>query len=177
MVLAPESKIVDSLKDKIKNWSEVEEYRKQTAKKSEFDRIEMNKDKSGCKLEGITAINPANGREVEVYIGDFVLAGYGTGAVMAVPTHDQRDFEFADKFDIPKIQVIDGADVTEKAFEKFDYLGKGCKLINSEEFNGLIVEEAKIKITEKLVGLGVAREKLNFKMRDWIFSRDRKSVV
>ena len=173
MVLAPESKIVDSLKDKIKNWSEVEEYRKQTAKKSEFDRIEMNKDKSGCKLEGITAINPANGREVEVYIGDFVLAGYGTGAVMAVPTHDQRDFEFADKFDIPKIQVIDGADVTEKAFEKFDYLGKGCKLINSEEFNGLIVEEAKIKITEKLVGLGVAREKLNFKMRDWIFSRQR----
>lgn len=173
MVLAPENKIVDSLKDKIKNWPEVEEYRKQTAKKSEFDRTEMNKDKSGCKLEGITAINPANGKEVEVYIGDFVLAGYGTGAVMAVPTHDQRDFEFADKFGIEKIQVIDGRDVSEKAFEKFDYLGKGCKLINSEEFSGLTVEEAKIKITEKLVKMGVAREKLNFKMRDWIFSRQR----
>ena len=172
MVLAPESKIVDSLKDKIKNWDEVEKYRKDTAKKSEFDRTEMNKDKSGCKLEGITAINPANGREVDVYIGDFVLAGYGTGAVMAVPTHDQRDYEFADKFGIDKIQVIEG-DVSEKALEKYDYLGKGIKLINSEEFTGLTVEEAKVAITDKLVKAGVARKKLNFKMRDWIFSRQR----
>ena len=172
MVLAPESKIVDSLKDKIKNWDEVEKYRKDTAKKSEFDRTEMNKDKTGCKLEGITAINPANGKEVDVYIGDFVLAGYGTGAVMAVPTHDQRDYEFADKFGIPKIQVIEG-DVSEKALEKQDYLGKGIKLMNSEEFSGLTVEEAKIAITEKLIKLGVARKKLNFKMRDWIFSRQR----
>ena len=173
MVLAPENKIVDKLKEKIKNWDEVEEYRKETAKKSEFDRTEMNKTKSGVKLEGITAINPANGNEVEVFIGDFVLAGYGTGAVMAVPTHDQRDFEFAKKFNIPMIQVIDGADVSEKAFEKQDYLGKGCKLINSGEFDGLTVEEAKKAITEKLVNLGVARKKLNFKMRDWIFSRQR----
>ncbi|MBR3884918.1 MAG: leucine--tRNA ligase [Clostridia bacterium] len=172
MVLAPESKIVDSLKDKIQNWDEVEKYRKETAKKSEFDRTEMNKDKSGCKLEGITAINPVNGREVDIYIGDFVLAGYGTGAVMAVPTHDQRDFEFADKFGIPKIQVIEG-DVTEKALEKYDYLGKGVKLINSAEFTGLTVEEAKVAITDKLVKAGVARKKLNFKMRDWIFSRQR----
>jgi len=172
MVLAPESKIVDSLKDKIQNWSEVEKYRKETAKKSEFDRTEMNKDKSGLKLEGITAINPANGREVEVYIGDFVLAGYGTGAVMAVPTHDQRDYEFADKFGIEKIQVIEG-DVSEKALEKYDYLGKGIKLMNSEEFTGMTVEDAKVAITEKLVNAGVARKKLNFKMRDWIFSRQR----
>lgn len=172
MVLAPENKIVDSLKDKIKNWDEVEKYRKDTAKKSEFDRTEMNKDKSGCKLEGITAINPANGKEVDVYIGDFVLAGYGTGAVMAVPTHDQRDYEFADKFGIEKIQVIEG-DVSEKALEKHDYLGKGIKLINSEEFTGLTVEEAKVAITDKLVKKGVARKKLNFKMRDWIFSRQR----
>ena len=172
MVLAPESKIVDSLKDKIKNWDEVEQYRKETAKKSEFDRTEMNKDKSGCKLEGITAINPVNGREVDIYIGDFVLAGYGTGAVMAVPTHDQRDYEFADKFGIDKIQVIEG-DVSEKALEKYDYLGKGIKLINSEEFTGLTVEEAKVAITDKLVKAGVARKKLNFKMRDWIFSRQR----
>lgn len=173
MVLAPESKIIDSLRDKIKNWKEVEEYRKQTAKKSEFDRTEMNKEKSGLKLEGISAINPANGKEVDVYIGDFVLANYGTGAVMAVPTHDQRDFEFAEKFGIPKIQVIDGADVSEKAFEKQDYLGKGCKLINSGEFSGLTVEDSKVKITEKLIEKGVARKKHNFKMRDWIFSRQR----
>ena len=173
MVLAPESKVIDSLRDKIKNWKEVEEYRKQTAKKSEFDRTEMNKEKSGLKLEGISAINPANGKEVDVYIGDFVLANYGTGAVMAVPTHDQRDFEFAEKFGIPKIQVIDGADVSEKAFEKQDYLGKGCKLINSGEFSGLTVEEAKVKITEKLIEKSVARKKHNFKMRDWIFSRQR----
>ena len=172
MVLAPESKIVDSLKDKITNWAEVEKYRKETAKKSEFDRTEMNKDKSGLKLEGITAINPANGREVDVYIGDFVLAGYGTGAVMAVPTHDQRDYEFADKFGIDKIQVIEG-DVSEKALEKYDYLGKGLKLINSEEFSGFTVEDAKVAITDKLVKAGVARKKLNFKMRDWIFSRQR----
>lgn len=172
MVLAPESKIVDSLKDKITNWADVEAYRKETAKKSEFDRTEMNKDKSGCKLEGITAINPVNAREVDVYIGDFVLAGYGTGAVMAVPSHDQRDYEFADKFGIEKIQVIEG-DVSEKALEKYDYLGKGIKLINSEEFTGLTVEEAKEAITAKLVKQGVARTKLNFKMRDWIFSRQR----
>ena len=172
MVIAPEHKLVDELKDKITNWDEVEKYRKETAKKSEFDRTEMNKDKSGCKLEGITAINPVNGKEVDVYIGDFVLAGYGTGAVMAVPTHDQRDYEFADKFGIPKIQVIEG-DVSEKALEKFDYLGKGIKLMNSAEFTGLTVEEAKVAITDKLIKLGVARKKLNFKMRDWIFSRQR----
>ncbi len=173
MVVAPESTLVDSLKPRIKNWTEVEAYRKATAKKSEFDRSELNKDKSGVKLEGIMAINPANGREVPVFIGDFVIASYGTGAVMAVPTHDQRDFEFAEKYNIDYIQVIDGADVSKKAFEKQDYLGKGCKLINSEEFTGLTVEEAKEAITNKLVSLGVAKKKLNFKMRDWIFSRQR----
>jgi len=172
MVLAPESKIVDNLRDKIANWDEVLKYRAETAKKSEFDRTEMNKDKSGLKLEGVSAINPVNGKEVDMYIGDFVLAGYGTGAVMAVPTHDQRDYEFADKFGIPKIQVIEG-DVSEKALEKGEYLGKGYKLINSEEFTGLTVEEAKVAITDKLIGMGVARKKLNFKMRDWIFSRQR----
>lgn len=173
MVIAPESKIVDNLKDRIQNWDEVVKYRKEVAKKSEFDRTEMNKDKTGCLLKGIYAINPVNNKEVPIYIGDFVLASYGTGAVMAVPTHDQRDFEFADKYNIPKIQVISGADVSEKAFEKYDYLGKGCKLINSDEFSGLTVEEAKKEITDKLVKMGVARKKLNFKMRDWVFSRQR----
>ena len=173
MVVAPESKLVDDLKPRIKNWSEVEAYRKATAKKSEFDRSELNKDKSGVKLEGIYAINPVNGKEVPVFIGDFVIASYGTGAVMAVPTHDQRDYEFAEKYGIDLIQVIDGGDVSKCAFEKQDYLGKGCKLINSEEFTGLTVEEAKEAITDKLVKMGVAKKKLNFKMRDWIFSRQR----
>ncbi len=173
MVIAPESKIVDDLKPRIQNWDEVEKYRKQTAKKSEFDRSQMNKDKSGCELKGVYAINPANGEQVKVFIGDFVLAGYGTGAVMAVPTHDQRDFEFAEKYNIDMIQVIDGADVSKQAFEKQDYLGKGCKLINSEQFNGLTVEEAKEAITNFLIEKGVARKKLNSKMRDWIFARQK----
>lgn len=173
MVLAPENKLVDELKDKITNWSEVEKYRNETLKKSEFDRTEMNKEKTGCKLEGIKAINPVNGNKVDIFISDFVLASYGTGAVMAVPTHDQRDFEFAEKFSIPKIQVIDGGDTSERAFEKADYLGKGCRLINSGEFTGQTVEEAKKNITESLVSRHIARKKLNFKMRDWIFSRQR----
>ena len=172
MVVAPESTLVDELKDRIENWEEVVAYRKETAKKSEFDRSELNKDKSGCILKGIYAINPVNGRQVPVYIGDFVIASYGTGAVMAVPSHDQRDYEFALKYGIDMIQVIEG-DVSEKALEKGDYLGKGIKLMNSEEFSGLTVEEAKIAITDKLVKQGVAQKKLNFKMRDWIFSRQR----
>lgn len=114
-----------------------------------------------------------NGKEVPLFIGDFVLANYGTGAVMAVPTHDQRDFEYAKAHNIPMIQVIEGADVTEKAFEKGEYLGKGCKLINSEEFNGLTVEEAKKAITDKVIKLGVGRKKVNYHFREWIFARQR----
>ena len=173
MVMAPESKLVDELKPRIKNWQEVEEYRKETAKLSEFDRTELNKGKTGVKLDGVFAINPVNGREVPVFIGDFVLASYGTGAVMAVPSHDQRDFEYAIVHNIPMIQVIDGADVSKKAFEKQDYLGKGCKLLNSEEFTGLTVEEAKEAITEKLVKMGRGRKKNNYKLREWIFARQR----
>ena len=154
MVLAPENPLVDELKDRIKNWDEVVKYREEAAKKSDIDRTELNKDKSGVVLDGIYAINPVNGKEVPIYLGDFVLAGYGTGAVMAVPSHDQRDFEYAIKYNIPMIQVIDGRDVSECAFEKQDYLGKGCKLINSEEFTGLTVEEAKKAITKKLIDMG-----------------------
>jgi len=173
MVLAPESDLVDKLKPRIKNWSEVEEYRKETAKLSEFDRTEMNKGKTGVKLDGVYAINPVNGREVPIFIGDFVLASYGTGAVMAVPSHDQRDFEYAVAHNIPMIQVIAGRDVSKCAFEKQDYLGKGCTLINSQEFTGLTVEEAKKAITKKLVDKGVAREKANYRLREWIFARQR----
>ena len=173
MVLAPENPLVDELKDRIKNWDEVVKYREETAKKSDIDRTELNKDKNGIALEGITAINPVNGKEVQVFLGDFVLASYGTGAVMAVPSHDQRDFEYAVKYNIPMIQVIDGRDVSEAAFEKQDYLGKGCKLINSEEFTGLTVEEAKKAITDKLVKMGVGKKKVNYRLREWIFARQR----
>ncbi len=173
MVLAPENPLVDELKDRINNWDEVVKYREETAKKSDIDRTELNKDKNGVCLDGILAINPVNGKEVPVYLGDFVLASYGTGAVMAVPSHDQRDFEYAVKYNIPMIQVIEGKDVSESAFEKGDYLGKGCKLINSEEFTGLTVEEAKKAITKKLVDMGYGEEKTNYRLREWIFARQR----
>ena len=173
MVLAPENKLVDELKNRITNFDEVEKYREETAKKSDFDRTEMNKDKTGVKLEGIMAINPVNNKEVPVYLGDFVLGSYGTGAVMAVPAHDQRDYEFAIKYNIPMIQVIDGKDTDEFAFEKQDYLGKGCKLINSAEFSGLTVEEAKEAITSKLEKNGKAIRKTNYRIREWIFARQR----
>ena len=173
MVLAPENKLVDELKSRIKNWDEVVKYREETAKKSDMDRTELNKGKTGVKLDGVMAINPVNNKEVPIFLGDFVLASYGTGAVMAVPAHDERDYEYAIYHNIPMIQVIDGRDVSKSAFEKQDYLGKGCKLINSEEFTGLTVEEAKKEITEKLVNMGVGRKKVNYRLREWIFARQR----
>ena len=173
MVLAPEHKLVQELKAHIQNWEEVENYIKETSKKSDLERTDLNKGKSGCELKGIYAINPVNGKKVKVFIGDFVLASYGTGAVMAVPSHDQRDFDYAIYHNIEMIQVIEGRDVSKSAFEKQDYLGKGCKLINSEEFTGLTVEEAKKAITEKLEKMGVARKKVNYRIREWIFARQR----
>ena len=173
MVLAPDGEVTKSLLDRVENREEVEAYIAETLKKNDMDRTELNKTKSGCQLKGIKAVNPVNGKEVDVYIGDFVLANYGTGAVMAVPSHDQRDFEYSEVHNIPRIQVIDGRDVSECAFEKQDYLGKGCKLINSEEFTGLTVEEAKEAITDKLVKMGVARKKTNYRFREWIFARQR----
>ena len=148
-------------------------YIEETASKSNMDRTELNKEKTGCLIEGIKAINPINGKEVPIFLGDFVLGSYGTGAVMAVPAHDQRDFEYAKAHNLDMLQVIDGRSVDECAFEKQDYLGKGCKLINSEEFTGMTVEEAKEAITEKLVNRKIARKVNNYKMRDWIFSRQR----
>ena len=173
MVLAPDGNLVKELMPRIENKDEVNAYIEETLKKSDMDRTELNKGKSGCILKGIYAINPVNKKEVPVFIGDFVLANYGTGAVMAVPSHDQRDFEYATVHNIPMIQVIDGKDVSKCAFEKQDYLGKGCKLINSEEFTGMTVEEAKEAITNKLINMGVARKKVNYKFREWIFARQR----
>ena len=172
-VIAPDGKLIQELMPRVENKEEVQKYIDETAKKSAMDRTELNKGKSGVEVKGIKAINPINGKEVPIFLGDFVLGDYGTGAVMAVPTHDQRDFEYAKAHNIPMIEVIEGGDVTKQAFEKGDYLGKGCKLINSEEFTGLTVEEAKEKITDKLVGLGIARRTVNYKFREWIFARQR----
>lgn len=172
-VIAPDGKLIKELMPRVKNKEEVTNYINETAKKSAMDRTDLNKGKTGCRVDGIMAINPVNGKEVPIFLGDFVLGDYGTGAVMAVPSHDQRDFEYAMEHNLEMIQVIDGRDVSKSAFEKQDYLGKGCKLINSEEFTGLTVEEAKKAITEKLVNEGIAREVNNYKMRDWIFSRQR----
>ena len=172
-VIAPDGKLIKELMPRVKNKEEVEAYIKETSLKSNMDRTELNKGKSGVIVEGVKAINPINGEEVPIFLGDFVLGDYGTGAVMAVPSHDQRDFEYAKEHNIPMIQVIDGADVSDHAFEKKDYLGKECKLINSSQFTGLTVEEAKVKITEYLEEKGIARRVNNYKMRDWIFSRQR----
>ena len=172
-VIAPDGKLIKELMPRVENKEEVLKYIEETSKKSNMDRTELNKDKTGCIVKGIKAINPVNGKEVPVFLGDFVLGDYGTGAVMAVPSHDQRDFEYAKKHNLEMIQVIEGRETETCAFEKGDYLGKGCKLINSEEFTGLIVEDAKKEITKKLVNEGIAKEVSNYKMRDWIFSRQR----
>ncbi len=179
MVLAPDGAITESLLDRVENLEEVKAYIEETKKKNDMDRTELNKTKSGCELKGVTCINPVNGKEVRMFIGDFVLASYGTGAVMAVPSHDQRDFEYAIAHNIDMIQVIDGddklghVDVSEAAFEKQGYLGKGYKLINSEEFTGLTVEEAKEAITKKLEEMGRAKRTVNYHFREWIFARQR----
>ena len=179
MVLAPDGETVKKLMPRIENKDEVQAYIDETLKKNDMDRTELNKGKTGCELKGVTCINPVNGREVRMFIGDFVLASYGTGAVMAVPSHDQRDFEYAIAHNIDMLQVIDGdetlghVDVSEKAFEKGDYLGRGYRLVNSEEFTGLTVEEAKEAITDKLVEMGVAKRTVNYHFREWIFARQR----
>ena len=172
-VIAPDGKLIKELMPRVLNKEEVQNYIDETAKKSAMDRTELNKGKTGCEVKGIRAINPVNGKEVPIFLGDFVLGDYGTGAVMAVPSHDERDFEYAKEHNLEMIQVIDGAPTNEHAFEKHDYLGKGCKLINSEEFSGLTVEEAKEAITKKLEDEGIGRRVNNYKMRDWIFSRQR----
>ena len=172
-VLAPDGKLIKELMPRVQNKEEVERYIAETAKKTALARTDLNKEKSGCLVEGIKAINPVNGKEVPIFLGDFVLGDYGTGAVMAVPAHDERDYEYAKAHNLQMIEVISGGDITNHAFEKQDYLGKNCKLINSEEFTGLTVEEAKEEITDKLVKMGIARRVNNYKMRDWIFSRQR----
>ena len=171
-VIAPDGKLIEELMPRVENKEEVQAYIKETSLKSSMDRTELNKGKTGVEVKGIKAINPINGKEVPIFLGDFVLGDYGTGAVMAVPAHDQRDFEYAKEHNLDIVQVIEG-DISKKAFEKHDYLGKGIKLMNSEEFTGLTVEEAKEAITNKLEKEGIARRVNNYKMRDWVFGRQR----
>lgn len=172
MVMAPEHELINKLQDKINNYEEIKKYQEETKYRSELDRMSNQKEKTGCKLEGLYGVNPVNGNKVPIYIADFVLAGYGTGIVMAVPTHDQRDYEFAKEFNIPMIQVIEG-DVEKQAVEKAEYLAKNSKLMNSEEFSGMPVKEAKEKIKEKLISTGKGIKEINYKMQDWSFNRQR----
>ena len=173
MVVSPEHPLLDKYKDEIKNWSEIESYREQAARKSDFERSELAKDKTGVAIDGLVAINPVNEKEIPIWVSDYVLMSYGTGAIMAVPAHDERDWEFAKKFDLPLIQVVakDGeeVDINEAAFTD---VATGV-LINSGFLNGLQVKDAKEKMIEFLEEKGIGKAKVNYKLRDWVFSRQR----
>ena len=170
MVISPEHPIIEKWADKLQNMDAIREYQAAAARKSDFDRTEMNKDKTGVKLEGVRAINPVNGKEIPIFISDYVLMTYGTGAIMAVPAHDTRDWEFAKVFDLPIIEVVKGGEDVQK--EAFTDCATGV-MVNSEFLDGLSVEEAKVKIKEWLTANGKGREKVNYKLRDWVFSRQR----
>ena len=173
-VIAPDGKLIKDLMPRVENKDEVNAYIEETAKKSNMDRTELNKGKTGCLVKGIKAINPVTGAEVPIFLGDFVLGDYGTGAVMAVPAHDQRDYEYAKVHNIPMLEVITGGDITKAAYAKEEYLNnEDAKLINSAQFTGLSVMDAKEAITKYLEEKGIARRVNNYKMRDWIFSRQR----
>lgn len=171
MVVAPEHDIIKKLEEKIVNIDEVREYQHKASLKSDFERSEINKDKTGVELKGIKAINPLTNKEIPIWISDYVLSSYGTGAIMAVPAHDQRDFEFAKKFGMPIIQVVDGENVDLEK-EAFTDVETG-KLINSDFLNGLEVKDAKSKIINYLEENKIGERKVNYKLRDWVFSRQR----
>ena len=173
-IIAPDGKLIKDLMPRVENKDEVNAYIEETSKKSNMDRTELNKGNTGCLVKGIKAINPVTGAEVPIFLGDFVLGDYGTGAVMAVPAHDQRDYEYAKVHNIPMLEVITGGDITKAAYAKEEYLNnKDAKLINSAQFTGLSVMDAKEAITKYLEEKGIARRVNNYKMRDWIFSRQR----
>ena len=173
MVVSPEHPYLDKYKDQIKNWDEILAYREQASRKSDFERAELAKDKTGVAIDGLTAINPVNGKEVPIWVSDYVLMSYGTGAIMAVPAHDERDWEFAKKFNLPIIQVVakngEEVDVNEAAFTD---VATGV-LINSDFLNGLEVKDAKEKMISFLEEKGIGEAKTNYKLRDWVFSRQR----
>lgn len=169
MVIAPEHGLIDALKDKIANYDELVRYRDEAAAKSDMERTELVKDKTGVEIKGIKAINPINGKAIPVFVSDYVLITYGTGAIMAVPAHDTRDYEFARKFDLPILEVIAGGNIEEEAFTD----SENGVLVNSPLIDGLKVPEAKEKISDYLESLGVGKRTKNFKLRDWVFSRQR----
>ena len=171
MVIAPEHKLIEKYSSKITNMDEIEAYKKQASLKSDFERAEINKDKTGVEIKGIKAINPLTGTKIPVWISDYVLSTYGTGAIMAVPAHDTRDYEFATKFNLPIIQVVDGDNV-DLSQEAFTDVSTG-KLINSGFLNGLEVKDAKKKVIEYLEEHNIGAKKVNYKLRDWVFSRQR----
>lgn len=169
MVLSPEHALVEKWADRLTNLDEVRAYQAAAASKSDMERTELNKDKTGVCLGGVRGINPVNGKEIPIFISDYVLSTYGTGAIMAVPAHDTRDWEFAKKFDLPIVEVIAGGNVEEEAFTD---VATGT-LVNSDFLNGLSVADAKTKIINWLVERGIGEAKKNFKLRDWVFSRQR----
>ena len=169
MVISPEHPYIEKWADRIQNLDEVREYAAASARKSDFERTELAKDKTGVRLAGVTAINPVNDREIPIFISDYVLMSYGTGAIMAVPAHDTRDWDFAKKFDLPIIEVVAGGHVQEEAFTDTE----SGKMVNSGFLDGLEVKEAKKKITEWLAERGLGAPKVNYKLRDWVFSRQR----
>ena len=171
MVISPEHPILKELEDKIENLSEVQEYQKQASLKSAFERSELNKEKTGVEIKGITAINPLTNQEIPIWISDYVLITYGTGAIMAVPAHDTRDYEFAKKFNLPIVQVVEGKNV-DLSKEAFTDVATG-KLINSDFLNGLEVSEAKKTVIKYLEDNHIGTKKVNYKLRDWVFSRQR----
>ncbi|MCI9256425.1 leucine--tRNA ligase [Acutalibacter sp.] len=169
MVISPEHPYIEKWAEKLANLEAVREYQAQAARKSDFERTEMQKDKTGVRLEGVTAVNPVNGKEIPIFISDYVLVSYGTGAIMAVPAHDSRDWDFAKKFQLPIIEVVKGGDVQQAAFTDCE---TGV-MVNSGILDGLSVEEAKKRITEYLEEKGIGHAKVNYKLRDWVFSRQR----
>ncbi len=169
MVLSPEHPLINKWAEKIENMDEVNAYREEASKKSDFERTELAKDKTGVCLKGVKAINPVNNTEIPIFISDYVLISYGTGAIMAVPAHDTRDWEFAKKFGLPIIEVVKGGNVEEEAFTD---CATGV-MVNSGFLDGLSVEDAKVKIQEFLAEKGIGEKKTNYKLRDWVFSRQR----
>lgn len=169
MVMSPEHPYIEKYRDRIENWAEVQAYRETAARKSDFERSELTKEKTGVPLKGLNAVNPATGREIPVWISDYVLMTYGTGAIMAVPAHDTRDYEFAKVFNLPIIEVVAGGDVEKEAFTDCET----GRMVNSGFLNGLEVEQAKEKMIAWLEEQGIGARKVNYKLRDWVFSRQR----
>ena len=169
MVVSPEHPMIEKYKADIRNFDDIMAYRAEAAKKSDFERTELNKDKTGVQIDGLKAVNPVNGREIPIWVSDYVLMGYGTGAIMAVPAHDTRDYAFAKKFGIPMVEVVAGGDITNEAYTDI----VDGTMVNSDFLNGLRVADAKKKIIEWLTENGVGEKKVNFKLRDWVFSRQR----